>query len=81
MQVLTAAEMMEIDKRSTEQGVPVVTLMQNAGAAVARFVEHHFAGEGLVVALCGKGNNGGDGFVAARVLAEGGRPVRVALAG
>jgi NAD(P)H-hydrate epimerase len=69
------------DKRSVEQGVPVAELMENAGAAVARFCMKHYAGDLFPVVLCGKGNNGGDGFVAARHLAEAGRFVRVVLLG
>ncbi len=81
MQILTATEMSETDKRSVELGVPVGALMENAGAAVARFVQRHYGGDGVIVALCGKGNNGGDGLVAARELAKSGRAVRVALLG
>jgi hydroxyethylthiazole kinase-like uncharacterized protein yjeF len=81
MQILTAGEMAEADRRSAEWGVPVSTLMENAGAAVARFVLRHGPAEGLIVALCGKGNNGGDGLVAAAHLARAGRPVRIALLG
>jgi hydroxyethylthiazole kinase-like uncharacterized protein yjeF len=81
MKILTAAEMADADQRSVEQGVPVAVLMENAGAAVARFCLRRFPGDGLVVAICGKGNNGGDGFVAARHMAEAGRRVRVALLG
>jgi len=81
MKILTAAEMAATDKQSVEQGVPVAVLMENAGAAVARFCLRRFPGDGLVVAICGKGNNGGDGFVAARHMAEAGRRVRVALLG
>ena len=81
MKILTADEMSAADQRSVESGVPVATLMGNAGAAVARFCRRRFAGHGLVVALCGKGNNGGDGFVAARHLAQSGRAVRVVLLG
>jgi NAD(P)H-hydrate epimerase len=81
MKILTAEEMGAADKRSVEMGVPVWTLMQNAGAAVARFSLRQFAGEGLVVAVCGKGNNGGDGMVAAVAMAEAGRKVRVVLLG
>jgi ADP-dependent NAD(P)H-hydrate dehydratase / NAD(P)H-hydrate epimerase len=81
MKILTAAEMSAADRRSVEAGVPVAQLMENAGAAVARFCLRRFAGEGLVVVLAGKGNNGGDGIVAARHLAEAGRPARVALLG
>jgi NAD(P)H-hydrate epimerase len=81
MKILTAEEMGAADKKSVELCVPVWTLMQNAGAAVARFSLRQFAGSGLVVALCGKGNNGGDGMVAALQMADAGRKVRVGLLG
>jgi len=81
MKILTAEEMGAADKKSAEMGVPVHTLMQNAGTAVARFALRQFAGGGLVVVICGKGNNGGDGIVAAVAMAEAGRKVRVALLG
>jgi len=81
MKILTAEEMGAADKRSVEMGVPVWTLMQNAGAAVGRFALRQFAGDGLVVVVCGKGNNGGDGMVAAVTMAKAGRKVRVALLG
>ncbi len=64
-----------------EQGIPIATLMENAGAAVARFALRHGPQQGPIVALCGKGNNGGDGMVAALHLARAGREVRVALLG
>jgi ADP-dependent NAD(P)H-hydrate dehydratase / NAD(P)H-hydrate epimerase len=81
MKILTAAEMGEADRLSVEAGVPIAALMENAGRAVARFCARHFAGNGLVVVLGGKGNNGGDGFVAARYLTASGRLVRVVLLG
>jgi ADP-dependent NAD(P)H-hydrate dehydratase / NAD(P)H-hydrate epimerase len=81
MKVLTAEEMGAADRRSVEGGVPVAQLMEHAGAAVGRFCLRRFGGDGLVVVLAGKGNNGGDGMVAALRLAEGGRRVRVALLG
>lgn len=81
MKLLTAAEMAEADARSVAAGIPIATLMENAGSAVARFCLRHYAGRGPVVVLCGKGNNGGDGLVAARQIAAAGRPVRVALLG
>jgi NAD(P)H-hydrate epimerase len=81
MKILTAEEMGAADRRSVEAGVAVGTLMQHAGGAVARFCLRRFAGDGLVVVLAGKGNNGGDGMVAALRLAEAGRRVRVALLG
>ncbi len=68
MKIITAEEMREIDRLTTEQyGVPSLTLMENAGAAVAEFAQKHFQ-FGSVCVVCGKGNNGGDGFVAARKM-------------
>ncbi|HEY3989204.1 MAG TPA: NAD(P)H-hydrate dehydratase [Acidobacteriaceae bacterium] len=86
MKILTAAEMRAADTATTaEYGVPSMTLMENAGAAVARFVLQQQPGleqDGArIVTLCGKGNNGGDGFVAARILAEAGCDVAVLLLG
>jgi hydroxyethylthiazole kinase-like uncharacterized protein yjeF len=81
MKILTAAEMGEADRRSVDAGVAVSVLMESAGGAVAKFCLGKFACGGLVVALCGKGNNGGDGLVAARHMALAGRRVRVLLLG
>jgi NAD(P)H-hydrate epimerase len=82
MQILTSAEMAATDRRTAEEfGVPLPTLMENAGTAVAHFCLRRFAGAKRVVMLCGKGNNGGDGFVAARVLAKAGVLVRIVLLG
>ncbi len=72
--------MFAVDLRtSTEYGVSFETLMENAGAAVARFVLRELPGANRVVVLCGKGNNGGDGLVAARHLGAAGREVTVLL--
>jgi len=81
MNILTAAEMGEADRRSVAMGVPVAALMEQAGAAVAKFCLRRYAGDSLAVVLCGKGNNGGDGMVAALHLAETGRLARVVLLG
>ena len=81
MKILTAQEMGEADRRSVEMGVPISILMENAGAAVAKFCLRQYAAERAVLVLCGKGNNGGDGFVAARYLGDAGRSVRIALLG
>jgi NAD(P)H-hydrate epimerase len=82
MQILTAAEMGAADRRTADDyGVAVATLMENAGAAVARFCLRRYGAVELVMVLCGKGNNGGDGMVAARVLAEAGVAVEVVLLG
>jgi ADP-dependent NAD(P)H-hydrate dehydratase / NAD(P)H-hydrate epimerase len=73
MKILTAEEMREVDRLSTERhGIPSLTLMENAGAGVARFIEQRWTNlaQRHIVVLCGKGNNGGDGFVAARHLRE-----------
>ncbi|MBI3002321.1 MAG: hypothetical protein HYY54_01595 [candidate division NC10 bacterium] len=82
MKVVTAKEMRELDRRATaEYGVPSLLLMENAGAAVAAEAERRFGplrGKRIVV-CCGKGNNGGDGFVAARHLHNRGAAVRVLL--
>ena len=80
--ILTAEEMRTADRVTTEQfGVPSIVLMRNAGQAVARFVEREYTQGHRIAVLCGKGNNGGDGFVAARALAAGGREVAVLLLG
>jgi ADP-dependent NAD(P)H-hydrate dehydratase / NAD(P)H-hydrate epimerase len=69
--VLTAAEMREADRRAIEErGVPGLVLMENAGAAVAAALRQRFEEAESVAVLCGKGNNGGDGFVAARQLLD-----------
>lgn len=79
--IVTAEEMGNADRRSVDQGVSIASLMQNAGAAVARFALRHGPASGLIIALCGKGNNGGDGIVAARELVKAGRQVRLVLLG
>ncbi len=82
MQILTAAEMKATDQRTAaEFGVPLDELMENAGQAVARFILRHYESANKIVVLCGKGNNGGDGMVAARVLRDEGREVRAILLG
>jgi hydroxyethylthiazole kinase-like uncharacterized protein yjeF len=78
--LLTIAEMTAADAAAIAAGVPGIQLMENAGAAVARATTGRFAPRPALV-LCGPGNNGGDGFVAARHLAGRGWPVRVALLG
>jgi NAD(P)H-hydrate epimerase len=72
-----AETMRAVDRWAIEQrGVPSLELMEHAGAGVARAVERA-APAGAVAVVCGKGNNGGDGFVAARLLRELGREVIV----
>lgn len=80
MLILTAEEMRAADRATTERfGLASIDLMQNAGRAVARFIEREFPGCRRISVLCGKGNNGGDGSVAALALAEAGKEVRVLL--
>jgi len=67
--VLTADEMRRADRRTIDEvGLPGPVLMENAGAAVAQIVAERFPAARHVVVLCGRGNNGGDGFVVARRL-------------
>jgi ADP-dependent NAD(P)H-hydrate dehydratase / NAD(P)H-hydrate epimerase len=80
MKIITAAEMREIDRVTSDRfGVPSLTLMENAGTAVAQFVLSQYPSAKCIGVICGKGNNGGDGFVAARKLHEAGREVRLLL--
>ena len=80
MKIVTAAEMREIDRVTSEKyGVPSLTLMENAGIAVAEFIQRRGPREKRITVFCGKGNNGGDGFVAARTLHERGNKVQVIL--
>ena len=70
-----AEAMRAVDRWAIERrGVPSIDLMERAGAGAAREVES-LAPDGLVTVVCGKGNNGGDGFVVARLLREAGRDV------
>ena len=70
MKVLTAAEMQEVDRLTIGAGIPGLILMENAGSRVVDFLLRTFAPleQERVVVICGKGNNGGDGFVVARQL-------------
>jgi hydroxyethylthiazole kinase-like uncharacterized protein yjeF len=82
VKVLTAAQMREADRLTTERyAIPGLQLMENAGAAVAGFLHGKCSAlaERKIVLLCGKGNNGGDGFVTARFLKESGCTPEVIL--
>src|SRR5580658_5776520 len=82
MHVLSAAEMQACDRATTEQfGVPSILLMRAASAAVAEFARREFPQARRVTVLCGRGNNGGDGMMAARLLAAAGLHVTTLLLG
>ena len=81
LELLTAAEMGRADRLAIDGGVPGLTLMENAGRAVADEVSRRFPDARRAAVLCGPGNNGGDGFVAARHLADHGYAVRLGFDG
>lgn len=78
--ILTAAEMQAAEARAMASGESVESLMERAGVAVAEAVWRFGSGRPVLI-LCGPGNNGGDGYVAARHLARRGADVRVAALG
>ena len=80
-EILSTAEMAEADRLTIAGGVPGIELMENAGRAVAEGAARQRAPGGRVAVVAGPGNNGGDGFVAARLLAERGYRVEVLLVG
>jgi NAD(P)H-hydrate epimerase len=82
MDVLSAAEMQACDRLTTDRfAVPSLDLMRAASAAVAAFAQEQFPAAQRVTVLCGRGNNGGDGLMAARLLALAGLDVTTLLLG
>ncbi|MBL8631168.1 MAG: NAD(P)H-hydrate dehydratase [Rhodospirillaceae bacterium] len=76
--VLSVEEMYAADRAAAALGIPTLTLMEAAGTAIAREIQKRWKRQNIVI-LCGPGNNGGDGFVVARLLFNAGWPVKVAL--
>lgn len=81
LELLTADEMRRAEQITIDGGTPSLTLMENAGRAVAEEVVRRFPRGSKVAVCCGRGNNGGDGFVCARILRERGFQVRLGLLG
>jgi len=82
MKILSAAEMQACDRLTSEQfGISSTELMRNAAGAVAAFVRQQFPAARRITLLCGRGNNGGDGLMTARLLHEAGCEVTVLLLG
>ena len=82
MHVLSAAEMQACDSATTERfGIASVDLMRHAAASIANIAQLQFPHTRRVTVLCGRGNNGGDGLMAARLLAASGRSVTVIVLG
>ncbi|MBW2094880.1 MAG: NAD(P)H-hydrate dehydratase [Deltaproteobacteria bacterium] len=82
MRLVKAAEMQQMDRMTIEEiGIPGIVLMENAGRSAARFFLEHFTPSfnDSVVLLCGRGNNGGDGYVVARYLHQAGLDVSIAI--
>lgn len=81
IELLSNAEMTQADRLTIAGGLPGIQLMERAGRAIADMVSAHFAEGARVTVVAGPGNNGGDGFVAARLLAQRGYRVEVLLVG
>ena len=80
MKALNNQQTRELEQWAVDEGIPYITLMEHAGTAVAEYISSHYnIREKRTVILCGKGNNGGDGFVMARLAAQDGLSVTVVL--
>ena len=77
--IVTAAQMKEIERAGDAHGLPYLQMMENAGLAAYAELQKQFLHSGRLLVVCGKGNNGGDGFVIARAAAKDGWNVTVLL--
>ena len=78
--IVTAAQMKEIERAGDAHSLPYLQMMENAGLAAYAELQKQFSHSGRLLVVCGKGNNGGDGFVIARAAAKDGWSVTVLLA-
>lgn len=79
MEQVTAAQMKQIEQAANAGGLSYLTMMENAGRAAAELARQRWPRAKTAAVFCGKGNNGGDGFVVARLLHQAGLEVRVIL--
>ena len=79
MEQVTAAQMKQIEQAANAGGLSYLTMMENAGRAAAERARQRWPRAQTAAVFCGKGNNGGDGFVVARLLHQAGLEVRVIL--
>ena len=78
--IVTAAQMKAIEQTGNAHGLPYLQMMENAGMAAYAELQKQFPQPGSLLVVCGKGNNGGDGFVIARAAAKDGWTVTALLA-
>ncbi|MGN1014555.1 MAG: NAD(P)H-hydrate epimerase [Butyricicoccus sp.] len=79
MRIVTTAQMKQIERRGDESGISYLQMMENAGTAAYRLLRERYPKSQRLVVYCGKGNNGGDGFVVARLAAQDGLDASVIL--